>query len=103
MGLIPVGYTQPMTCICQNQYPAYGLWVLTGMGAGCPEKPQGSPLHSLMEEAHHPVISVLKSGSVWFWTLMRCNHNHNQFGLRTHIQVTGLNHLQLVYNSPFAV
>src|ERR1700678_1169750 len=45
--LIPVGYTQPMTRMYQNLYPCVRVRVLTGTGTGCPEKPQGSPCHSL--------------------------------------------------------
>src|ERR1700678_2474805 len=45
--LIPVGYTQPMTHMYQNPYPCVRVRVLTGTGTGCPEKPQGSPCHSL--------------------------------------------------------
>jgi len=41
--LIPMGYTQPMTRTYQNPYPCIQVQVLTGMGTGCPEKPQGSP------------------------------------------------------------
>src|ERR1700678_2024017 len=45
--LIPMGYTQPMTRMYQNPYPCVRVRVLTGTGTGCPEKPQGSPCHSL--------------------------------------------------------
>src|SRR6202522_160808 len=31
----------------QNPYPCVWVRVLTGTGTGCPEKPQGSPCHSL--------------------------------------------------------
>ena len=46
--LIPMGYTQPITLTYQNPYPGVRVRVLTGTGTGCPEKPQGSPCHSLM-------------------------------------------------------
>src|ERR1700678_3135609 len=47
-SLSPVGYTQPMTRTYQNPYPCVWVRVLTGTGTGCPEKPQGSPCHSLV-------------------------------------------------------
>ena len=42
------------TRIPRNPYPHQGVGVSTGMGAGCPGKPQGSPLHSLLETLNVP-------------------------------------------------
>ena len=42
-----MGFTKPTTRDCKNPHPWLRVRVLTGTGAGCPEKPQGSPLQSL--------------------------------------------------------
>jgi len=38
-----MGYTQPLTRSYKNPYTSVRVRVLTGMGMGCREKPQGSP------------------------------------------------------------
>ena len=42
-----MGFTKPTTHDHKNPHPWLRVRVLTGTGAGCPEKPQGSPLQSL--------------------------------------------------------
>src|SRR5271168_3929350 len=59
--LIPMGYTQPMTRMYQNPYPGVRVRVLTGTGTGCPEKPQGSPCHSLRDTAAIPSGSTAEA------------------------------------------
>ena len=49
----------------------------------------------------HLVFKSLVQSS--FWTLIRCNCNHNQFGLHGQLPKTGLNHIQLVQISPVVV
>ena len=49
MGYIPSGFCKTYTRTCQNPHPWMRVRVLTGTGAGCPGKPQGSPWHSLLE------------------------------------------------------
>ena len=44
--------------------------------------------------------SPVQSG---FWTLIRCNCNHNRFGLHPQVRKTGLNHIQLVQIGPVVV
>src|ERR1700678_1642942 len=56
--LIPMGYTQPMTRMYQNPYPCVRVRVLTGTGTGCPEKPQGSPCHSLIEDGKYCIVII---------------------------------------------
>ena len=46
-GYIPSGFCKTRTCTCQNPHPWMRVRVLTGTGAGCLGKPQGSPWHSL--------------------------------------------------------
>ena len=43
----PVGFRKPMTRARENPCPRLRAWVLTGTGAGCMGKPQGSPSYSL--------------------------------------------------------
>ena len=45
-----MGFTKPTTRDRKKPHPWLRVWVLTGTGAGCPEKPQGSPLQSLCAE-----------------------------------------------------
>ena len=44
----PVGLRKPTTRTRENPHLRSRVWVSTGTGAGCPEKPQGSPSHSLL-------------------------------------------------------
>ena len=44
----PMGFRKPMTHARENPCPQLRAWVLTGTGAGCMGKPQGSPSYSLM-------------------------------------------------------
>ena len=48
-GYIPLGFCKTRTCTCQNPHPWMRVQVLTGTGAGCLGKPQGSPWHSLCQ------------------------------------------------------
>ena len=45
--LTPVGFTEPLACTRQNPQPYAWVWVCTGVGMGCPGKPQGFLWHSL--------------------------------------------------------
>ena len=44
-----MGYTKPMPHICQNLHTWAQVWVLMGVGTGCPGQPQGSLQHSLSD------------------------------------------------------
>ena len=41
-----------------NPHPWTRVWVSTGRGAGCPEKPQGSPPHSLLKVPPFPLYNL---------------------------------------------
>jgi len=48
VGYIPSVFSKNCTYTCQNPHPWMQVQVLTGMGVGCPGKPQGSLWHSLV-------------------------------------------------------
>ena len=58
MGYIPSGFCKTRTHTCQNPHPWMRVRVLTGTGAGCPGKPQGSPWHSLEADTTPMHLSV---------------------------------------------
>ena len=63
-----MGFTKPTTRDRKNPHPWLRVRVLTGTGAGCPEKPQGSPLQSLVSWALGMFLNVLFSLYYQFFT-----------------------------------
>ena len=71
-----MGFTKPTTRDRKNPHPWLRVWVLTGTGAGCPEKPQGSLLQSLMTTSsvtHH--TGTMGMTSLTTTTIRTTNNN----------------------------